>query len=163
GQWSAADFKTQGKLLLKELEFVDDPVNLRGASLDARYSVTPHRLLVSQLDGRLLGGSVSGDVDVTNWLAQPPAKTTRINGPRPGRTGNFRTHAEHASFTDPCQRNPVVQRIFTPRRDHDRSFRMATAAGAHGAPRARSRSSAWTCCLQRHRRGQTEQSFAHRQ
>src|SRR5581483_11443491 len=77
GQWSAADFKTDGKVAVKELEFSNGNVNLHGASLDAAYAFTPKRLLVSKIDGRVLGGSASGDLDVVNWLSEPAARSTK--------------------------------------------------------------------------------------
>ncbi len=84
GKWSAVDFKSEGKLLLKELQYNDDPVNLRDAAVDANYSVTPQRLTVSQINGRVLGGSVAGDVDVVNWLTSPVVRSTKaVKGLRP--------------------------------------------------------------------------------
>lgn len=77
GQWSAADFKSEGKLLLRELQYNTDTVNLRDATLSASYAVTPLRLTVSQIDARVLGGSAVGDLDVVNWQASPVAKSAK--------------------------------------------------------------------------------------
>lgn len=71
GQWSLADFQTRGKVLLKNLELKHDAANLRDVSATAQYAISPQRFNVSQLDARILGGSLGGDLEIVNWLAQP--------------------------------------------------------------------------------------------
>ncbi|MBZ5720357.1 MAG: translocation/assembly module TamB domain-containing protein [Acidobacteriia bacterium] len=74
GSWSVSDFFSTGKLQLKDVDWRDESVNLRKASLNAQYSATPQRLTLSQIQARVFGGSAEGDADIANWLALPTAK-----------------------------------------------------------------------------------------
>ncbi len=45
-------------------------------TLSAQYAMDPRRLILSQIEGHVLGGSVTGDADVAQWLsAREPAST----------------------------------------------------------------------------------------
>jgi len=68
GAWSAQDFSSIGKVLVSSLDWRDLPMGLHNATLSAQYSVSPKRLLLTQIQGRVMGGSVSGDADVAQWL-----------------------------------------------------------------------------------------------
>ena len=72
--WSVGDYASAGKLQLKDVDWHDDFVTLRKASLNAQYAVTPQRLTLSKIQARLLGGGVEGDANVVNWLALPTVK-----------------------------------------------------------------------------------------
>ena len=78
GSWSGQDFSTIGKAILSNLDWRDAPIGVHNAGLSAQYNVDPKRLSLSQIEGRVLGGSVVGDAEVTNWLnPQPPSKNAR--------------------------------------------------------------------------------------
>lgn len=68
GTYSAEDFQTAGKLLLKDFEWRDNSVAVRNAGLSAQYSLSPASLKVSDVQARLLGGSATGNLEVANWL-----------------------------------------------------------------------------------------------
>jgi translocation and assembly module TamB len=70
GTWSAQKFSSAGKLLLKDFGWRDRAFDLNNLNASAQFSVTPQRLTLSQLDARLLGGSVVGNAEVTGWLNQ---------------------------------------------------------------------------------------------
>ncbi|HMK22591.1 MAG TPA: translocation/assembly module TamB domain-containing protein, partial [Terriglobales bacterium] len=76
GMWSPEKFSADGKLGVKGFEWKDDQVFLRDASVTGEYSLDPSRFKLSKALGRALGGSLAGDVDITNWLS-PAAQTTR--------------------------------------------------------------------------------------
>lgn len=80
GAWSLADFSSSGKLLLKDFEWRDSRMAVRNAGVSSQYSVTPQRLALTQLQARLLGGSVSGDADLSQWLPSP-----QVTKPQPGK------------------------------------------------------------------------------
>jgi translocation and assembly module TamB len=80
GYWSKADFSSAGKFLLKDFDWRDQSVKLHDVALNAQFSVNPQHLTLSQLQARLLGGSVSGDVEVANWIA--PTTTKLAKGKR---------------------------------------------------------------------------------
>jgi translocation and assembly module TamB len=68
GSWSAQDFSSIGKVLLSRLDWRDAPVGVHNANLNAQYSLNPKRLVLSQIQGQVFGGIVTGDADVTDWL-----------------------------------------------------------------------------------------------
>jgi translocation and assembly module TamB len=68
GSWSAEDFSSIGKVLMSNLDWKDAPVGVHNASLSAQYALDPKRLVLSQIEGHVLGGSVTGDAAVTHWL-----------------------------------------------------------------------------------------------
>jgi len=74
GSWSSTVFSSSGKLSVKNFDWRDQTVGLRGATLSGDYMVNPQRLVFSQLQARLLGGQVIGDAEVINWLNSTPEK-----------------------------------------------------------------------------------------
>ena len=68
GSWSAPVFSSSGKLSVKNFDWRDESVGLRGAAVSSDYTVNSQRLALSQLQARLLGGEVTGDAEVINWL-----------------------------------------------------------------------------------------------
>jgi translocation and assembly module TamB len=78
---NAGDFNASGVLTLSDLGWRDDQFALNKASATAEYSITDQQLKLSKLQGRLLGGNVSGDAQVDNWLHSipllPPGKTKK--------------------------------------------------------------------------------------
>jgi hypothetical protein len=76
GTWTADKFASEGKLALKNFEWRDDQISLRDASLNSDFWLNDRQLKLSKAQGRLLGGAVTGDVEITNWQASQssPAK-----------------------------------------------------------------------------------------
>src|SRR4029077_20961173 len=55
-----------------------DQLTLRDATLSSDFSISERQIKLSRAQGRLLGGSVTGDAEVTNWLVPPHgAKETK--------------------------------------------------------------------------------------
>jgi translocation and assembly module TamB len=81
GHWSLEDFASTGFLALRDLGWQNEQVSLRKASVAADYSLTDQEIKLSKLQGKLFGGSFSGDAQVDNWLhsipALPPGKTNK--------------------------------------------------------------------------------------
>ena len=75
GVWSPRDFSSIGKVLLSNLDWRDSPVGLHNANLSAQYALTPTRITLSQVQGRIFGGSVGGDAEVNQWLNSQPANS----------------------------------------------------------------------------------------
>ena len=73
GSWSADDFSSIGRALLSNLDWRDAPMGVHNASLSAQYAMDPRRLVLSEMQGHVLGGSVTGDVDVAEWLSPESA------------------------------------------------------------------------------------------
>ncbi len=71
GDWSLDRFSTTGLLTLKDLGIQNDQINFSRASLSTGYSVTEQQLLLNRLEGKILGGSFAGDVEIDQWLSPP--------------------------------------------------------------------------------------------
>jgi translocation and assembly module TamB len=74
GAWSSSDFSSIGKILLSNLDWRNPTVGFRDANLTSQYKVDRKQLKLSQIEGRILGGSVFGDAEVANWLAPPATR-----------------------------------------------------------------------------------------
>jgi translocation and assembly module TamB len=72
GHWSLSDFATSGSLALRDVGWQDDQVSLRKASAASDYLVTDDQIKLSKLQGKLLGGSLTGEAQVDNWLHSVP-------------------------------------------------------------------------------------------
>jgi translocation and assembly module TamB len=83
GTWTADKFASDGIVALKNFEWRDDQIYLRDASLNSDFSVNHRQLKISKAQGRVLGGEVTGDLEVTNWL--PPQAS-----PSPAKAGNVK-------------------------------------------------------------------------
>ena len=92
GRYSARDFATAGKIVIRDFDWRDQRVDLRNASLSTQYDASPAHLKLSGLQAHLLGGSAAGDVDVVNSLNSAPPSTkakTRVAAEQRG-TVNLR-------------------------------------------------------------------------
>jgi translocation and assembly module TamB len=72
GTWTAEKFASEGKVALQNFEWRDDQITLRDASLNSDFSLNDRQLKLTKSQGRLLGGSITGDAEITNWLASEP-------------------------------------------------------------------------------------------
>jgi len=70
GSWSSADFSTSGKLQVKDFDWQAEALNLRGVSLNTSFTAKPQQLDFPGITAKLLGGELSGDARVVNWLTQ---------------------------------------------------------------------------------------------
>lgn len=75
GHWSVNDFNTTGQLLLHDLGYEDDQFALKKLNLGTDYAVTDQQMKLSKLQGKVLGGSFTGDAQVDNWLHSIPLPT----------------------------------------------------------------------------------------
>ena len=72
GHWSVNDFTASGQLLLRDLGYQDDQFSLKKVNLGTDYAVTDRQIRLSKLQGKVLGGSFTGDAQVDNWLHSIP-------------------------------------------------------------------------------------------
>jgi translocation and assembly module TamB len=81
GSWASAAFSSSGKVVVKNFDWRDPSVGLRGATLSSDYTINSQQLALSQLQAKLLGGEVDGGAEVINWLNSPPTeKLAKGNG-----------------------------------------------------------------------------------
>ncbi len=72
GTWSASKFASLGKAAVKNFEWQDEQLNIRDASLSSDFSLDERQFKLTKAQGRLLGGSITADADITNWLTPTP-------------------------------------------------------------------------------------------
>lgn len=76
GTWAEGKFSSEGTTALKNFEWHDNQLVLRDASLNSNFAITDRQLKLTKAQGRLLGGSVAGDLEIMNWLAPGTAART---------------------------------------------------------------------------------------
>ena len=72
GHWSLKEFTTSGALALRDLGWQDEQVTVKKANASADYSVSDDQIKISKLEGKVLGGTFTGDAEVQNWLHSVP-------------------------------------------------------------------------------------------
>jgi len=81
GHWSFEDFAASGTLAARDLGWQNDQMVLKKANANSDYSITDEQIKLSKLQGKLLGGSFTGDAQVDNWLHSiPPPTATAKKG-----------------------------------------------------------------------------------
>jgi len=71
-QASLSQFSSSGDLALRELGWQDGQIAFKRASATSDYSVTDEQIRLSKLQGKLFGGSFTGDAQIDNWLHSMP-------------------------------------------------------------------------------------------
>jgi translocation and assembly module TamB len=67
GSWQGQDFKSSGKILVKDIDWQDALASFRSSIVTAQFAVTPEHLALSRIEANLFGGAISGDASVENW------------------------------------------------------------------------------------------------
>jgi len=91
GTWSLQEFSAGGKFLLKDFGWRDRALNLDNLNASTQFSMTPQRLTLTQFDAHVLGGTVTGNVDVIGWLErQLTSKGAKTKGEEQKGTAQLR-------------------------------------------------------------------------
>jgi len=69
GEWSLDKFASEGLLTARDLAWQSDQIGFTRASVEAGYEATDQELKLSKIQGRIFGGSFSGETDIQHWLA----------------------------------------------------------------------------------------------
>jgi translocation and assembly module TamB len=95
GSWSLSQFAAAGKLLVKDLDWRGRSLNLRADSMSSQYDLDPQRVGLSRLAAKMLGGDVSGDAEVINWM--PTAATGKDRKQKAVQRGSLRLRIKDLS------------------------------------------------------------------
>jgi len=68
GNWSLKQFSTAGFASLRDFSWENEQASLKNASATADFTVTDGQIKLSKLQAKVLGGSVTGDAEIDNWL-----------------------------------------------------------------------------------------------
>ena len=79
GRWAVDEFTTAGAVSLRDVGWQDDQITLKKATATSEYSVTDDQIKLWKLQGKLFGGSFTGDAQVDNWLhSLPPLPAGKV-------------------------------------------------------------------------------------
>ena len=69
GEWLAEKFSAKGALDVTDLSWQDEKVSVSKASITTDYSISDEQFKLSRIEGKILGGSFTGDAEMNQWLA----------------------------------------------------------------------------------------------
>ncbi|PYQ42895.1 MAG: hypothetical protein DMG99_07965 [Acidobacteria bacterium] len=72
GHWSLNEFKASGVAALREVGWQNDQIALKKVGANADYLLTDQQIRITKLQGKILGGTFTGDAQVDNWLHSVP-------------------------------------------------------------------------------------------
>lgn len=72
GHWTAEEFTSSGALAVRDLAWHNDQIAIAKASAASDYSITDDQIKFTKMQGKLFGGSITGDAQVDNWLHNIP-------------------------------------------------------------------------------------------
>jgi translocation and assembly module TamB len=137
GDWSLDQFATSGRLAIRDLAWQDEQVSFSKASFSTGYSVSDKELKFSKLQGKVFGGSFTGDAEFNQWLApaqhlSPAARKSFDTAiiaaaPPPNKSGR-----QIASQKPPAPKPPEIQSALI--QLHLRDLSAEELAGALTAP-----------------------------
>ncbi len=97
GSWSSAVFSSSGKLSVKNFDWRDKAIGLRAVTLNSDYALSSQKLAFSRVQAKLLGGEVTGDAEVVNWLNSAPTRKPAKGSSSNEQTGTVRLHLKDVS------------------------------------------------------------------
>jgi len=100
GSWSADAFSSSGKLSLKNFDWRNQSVALHNATVGSDYTISSQRIAFSRVQAKMLGGEVTGDAEVINWLSSPPAKKAAKVNVADEQKGSIRLQMKDVSASD---------------------------------------------------------------
>ncbi len=90
GSWTAAEFSAAGKASLQNLSGRREGVPVKGVEAATAFNLTSDDLSLSQIQGRLFGGTINGDADITDWLPVKTEPTRAAKSKPPEQEGRLR-------------------------------------------------------------------------
>lgn len=70
GEWAGDKFLVTGKAAVKDFSGRQEDVSFNEVDLSSTFNFDQEHLTISGIEGRLLGGTVGGEAEVTNWLPE---------------------------------------------------------------------------------------------
>ncbi|HEX3818975.1 MAG TPA: translocation/assembly module TamB domain-containing protein [Candidatus Sulfotelmatobacter sp.] len=72
GHWSLEEFRASGVVAMRDVGWQDKQFSMKDASANADYTLTDQQFRLTKLQGKILGGSFTGDAEVENWFHSEP-------------------------------------------------------------------------------------------
>src|SRR5258708_4282788 len=96
GSWSRQGFSSTGTFGLRDLVFQNQSVSAKEVSASGKFSIDPHKILLSKVEGRGLHGSFTSEAEIDGW--QYPRK--RVLNPNAKEGGEFEIRVKDASLAE---------------------------------------------------------------
>ncbi|MGA2695716.1 MAG: translocation/assembly module TamB domain-containing protein, partial [Terriglobales bacterium] len=77
GELSRTALYVAGKLFVKEFAWRDEYADVRNIAVSANYSVNRAQIGLSQIQAKLLGGGVTGEAELRNWMLTPESRAPK--------------------------------------------------------------------------------------
>src|SRR3954471_16144239 len=87
GTYTVAEFSTAGRVVLQNAIWTEQGRDVPGLTASANFSAQRDRIAISNMNGTLLGGKISGDADVYHWsrAAEKTGAKTKATAGEPQR------------------------------------------------------------------------------
>ena len=72
GVWALDQFSSSGSLAVRDFSWQSDQALVKNASATSDYAVSDAQLKLSKLQAKALGGTITGEAQVDNWLHSMP-------------------------------------------------------------------------------------------
>jgi len=106
GSFSVDNFATTGKVVLRNVSYLQDSFKLRNATAGAEFSLDPERIALKKIEGRLFGGSVTGSAEVRHYAPALEVTTAQVSS---NRTRSSQPVAKGATSNGSSRALPVQQ------------------------------------------------------
>ena len=127
GDWSLDQFSTNGEMDLRDLAWQDAQLSFSRASVTSDYTVTDQQLKLSKLEGKLLGGGFTGEVEWNQWMAPPQRLSAAARKSLETATISA-APAKRSAAAAHRQKPPAIQNAFVTLRLRDLSAESIAAA-----------------------------------
>ena len=131
GSWALEQFVSDGKFFLRDVDWRGANLSLQHADLSSDFFITNQQVRLSKMDGRLLGGSAVGDMEIANWQAslsrQPAARGLAAKKSSAEEKGLLRLRLKGLSVA------ALANALTTPARPLNRANLVGTAEGSTDA------------------------------
>lgn len=79
GNWSMQEFGSAGRAQITNLEWRDASLSLAHVGVGAQFDLNPRQLKLTEVQSRMLGGSITGEIAITNWRSAPgPGRAAKL-------------------------------------------------------------------------------------
>jgi len=86
GTFGTDNLATSGKIALRGVTYDEPGMAIKDASAAADFSLDRERILLRKIDGRMLGGTVTGDAEVRHYAPAFETSTAAVSSDKPAKT-----------------------------------------------------------------------------
>ncbi|MBV9181437.1 MAG: hypothetical protein JO356_08995, partial [Acidobacteria bacterium] len=107
--WATDNFLCSGRFAIAGLSWKDSRLTLNNASAGGKFSLNPSKLTLSQVQGLILGGSFTSEVEMSGWQSVALKKNPGKNG----QSGSIKVRIKEISLAELMASLAGQSRAFT--------------------------------------------------